>query len=210
MSQKSLTIGVVLLITLVFLLTNASLFFTNVQNTQIVMLIYSVMLLFVIVAQLATPGVQETEKIFVTGLGGLFPFFLGFFLTAMLLIALLIPGIIASFAEPLVLAGTPIGFFAGIIYAFIKAYIEEALFRDLLMSRIGIVMQAILFGVFHFAVLSVGGASVFAVLIGAFFLAALGYIWGVMKQFGGVFFSTGSHFAWNMHALGILKKIMGG
>ena len=209
---RTITVGLIILIFQLLLLTNASLFFENVEATQTIMIIYSIMLLFVVVAQLATPGREQTESIFTLGPGKFLAFFYGFILTGVIILVLAIPGILASVGEPLILQGTSIALLAGVIFAFNKAYIEEALFRDLLMNRIGNLGQAALFGIFHFAVLSAGGASIGAVLIGAFFLAFLGYIWGYMKNYGGILFITGSHFAWNLKSLGInlLQKFLGG
>ena len=70
-------------------------------------------------------------------------------------------------------------------------------------ARLGGLVQAVVFGLFHFTVLSVGGASFTAVAFGAFFLALLGYVWWVMSETIGFQAAVGSHFIWNAHAYGV-------
>lgn len=102
----------------------------------------------------------------------------------------------------------------GILHGFIKAYIEEAIFRGMLMQRIGIVMSNIAFGLFHVGViimtLASGGLAVTlaGVLVPVITLTALGFVWSFMAQRFGFMSAVGSHLAYNLKAFGVLGEII--
>lgn len=127
-------------------------------------------------------------------------FFIGFIIT--FFVVSLVPktltaGTLASFER--------VGISFGFLWAFVKAAWEEVIFRGILAQRItstGLlatlaVGSNILFGFFHYGILGVG-------LGGAVFLSILGMVWTLMANRLNLMASIGSHFAWNMAALGVL------
>lgn len=102
----------------------------------------------------------------------------------------------------------------GILHGFIKAYIEEAIFRGMLMKRIGIMLSNISFGFFHVGVIiltltSMGLAVTFtAVAVPVLTLTALGFIWSFMAQRFGFMSAVGSHLAYNLKAFGVLGTVI--
>ena len=109
----------------------------------------------------------------------------------------------------------------GFLHAFVKAYIEEGVFRGILMrTPLGFWGQAGVFGLFHFAMLSMtAGVLVSAgtlaaasvpifVISNALLLTLLGAVWGLVYLRYGLMASTGSHFAWNTVAYGIITASM--
>ena len=106
---------------------------------------------------------------------------------------------------------TALGF--GALHAFVKAYIEESVFRDALpKAGLGDVISNVLFGMFHLAVLTtVGGLTYLQALLPITVLIILGLVWAGVRNIYGIMGSTGSHFAWNLFAYGALPRIfMGG
>lgn len=101
----------------------------------------------------------------------------------------------------------------GFFYAFVKAFIEEDIFRWVLARKLNPVASSILFGLFHFSVLFVLGTPFVVALVGMTFLAILGHGWYILSQFygkgspSGLMASTGSHFGYNLIALGALGAI---
>jgi hypothetical protein len=97
----------------------------------------------------------------------------------------------------------------GFMHAFVKSYIEEEVFRSRLSVMIGELGQAIAFGAFHFFILlMVFGFS--PMLIAAMgWLAGLGLLWGFVENKFGIEGSTGSHFAYNLAAFGMVPVIFG-
>lgn len=98
----------------------------------------------------------------------------------------------------------------GLLYAFVKAFIEEAIFRQILpegtsfVPGIGKFWSSILFGLFHVAVLSASGLGIVSLIFALVWLSLLGYIWAIAKPFIGILGTTGSHFAYNLKALGVI------
>ncbi len=78
-------------------------------------------------------------------------------------------------------------------------------FRYILPLGVGIgdVASAILFGVFHLAVL---GAN----FIGMATLIIMGMVWAFTRTRFGLMGAVGSHVAWNMMALGLMPLLFGG
>lgn len=207
---RGVTFGVMIVILELILLTNTSLFFPieEVANVQRVMMIYIIMQLMAMML-LFTIKRTQSDIFSLTTYQGLFQFFLGFLVTGVIVLVAVPASIAASF-EPLALV--KISLLGTILYTFIRAFVEEFLFRDTLEEIIGRYPQAALFGMFHFAVLSIGGAAFLSVLVGAFFLFVLGIIWSYMKDIKifGILGSTGSHFSYNLHAFGIWSLLFGG
>lgn len=201
-SKLGFSIGFIVLLMQLFLVTNTSLFFTNAEQIQLILLVYLVMEALIIASldlTLPTLGVSPLELMY---------FGIGFIITAFL-VYVTVPAAIASTFEIATLAGGLV-LIGGILYVFVKAFVEEIIFRGILEKHVGRFMQAILFGIFHFAILSAGGASWQAVLIGAFFLGFLGLAWSYTKDFMGLMGAVGSHTAWNLHAVGLLAAILAG
>jgi hypothetical protein len=114
-------------------------------------------------------------------------------------------------AIPAAVGATALGF--GALHAFVKAYIEEDVFRNALPIHAGLgdIISNILFGVFHFAVLvNVRGLGMIQAIFPIVILVILGLIWSRVRNGFGIMGSTGSHFAWNLFAFGVLGKIFTG
>src|SRR3990167_8817089 len=192
-----------------FLLTNASLFFPveQVGSAVTVLTIYSILLLFGMIFYLT--GQAKTD-IFRLNTGfALLQFGLGFLVSAVIFVVAM-PATIAASFDPL--SGiAAVSFWGALIYIFNKAFIEEFVFRDILEDKVGRYGQAGLFGLFHVAILSAGGAAFLSVVGGAIFLSLLGLLWSFMKDstFFGIIGATGSHTAWNAVATGLLKGVFG-
>lgn len=136
-------------------------------------------------------------------------------------IAALITGILfyllssVQFMSSLLVASTlesSIEFIAvfGFMHAFVKAYVEEEVFRGRLSLIFGEAGQAILFGAFHFFILLmlIGWSPMLLLALG--WLTFLGFVWGKLENRGGLAASTGSHFGYNLVAMGMAAFIFGG
>ena len=97
----------------------------------------------------------------------------------------------------------------GVIYALVKAYIEEDVFRNRISVVAGEKGQSVLFGLFHFFVLVTLFGFTATLIIPIALLMILGLIWGIMQNRFGTLGSTGSHFAYNAGILGILPRMLG-
>jgi len=131
-------------------------------------------------------------------------FSIGFVITAIVMFAIGSITVITGEIE----GGLTLVLGFGLLHSFVKAFNEEVIFRGVLPKLIGGTMVAdvvssIVFGVFHVAVT---GASWYAII----FLSILGFIWSQMRRYIGVMGTTGSHFAYNLSALGVLPKLLGG
>lgn len=83
---------------------------------------------------------------------------------------------------------------------FIKAFIEETVWADILKKRAGPWVSVVTFGLFHLAVTySVGGINYGAIAV----LMVLRYVWDMVYDRYGVMGSTGSHFAYNAMVMGM-------
>lgn len=103
------------------------------------------------------------------------------------------------------------------LHGFVKAYIEEAVFRYAIPTLIGLkgklevygaVISSVLFGAFHISVAMMSGtAPAWWTII---YLSALGMVfYAIYKRFG-ISGSTGFHFAYNLGVLGLLPMFIGG
>ena len=123
---KGITIGVIILILELLLLTNAALLFpiAQVSSVQTILLIYAVIHLFAMVLLLTVK--LKTEIFNLDSLHGLFQFGLGFLITGVFLVVT-IPAQIAASFDPLSGIVT-VSFIGSLVYIFIKAFIEEFFF----------------------------------------------------------------------------------
>jgi len=119
-------------------------------------------------------------------------FALMFILTSLVLIPLqFMQGLSAEVAVT-----TALGF--GLFHAFVKAFIEETIWADILKKRIGRYGSAITFGLFHLAVTYTAlGINFIAIGI----LMILRFIWDYVHDKYGIAGSTGSHFCYNLFAI---------
>jgi membrane protease YdiL (CAAX protease family) len=197
------TVGILILLVQLFMFVNLSYFYgPYAEAVRPVFLAYFILLAILspfvirVLLQIAQP--QELGN-----------FAIGFILTAV--VVFVVPTIIAGAVsvETLKLA---VGF--GFLHAFIKAFDEEIIFRGVLPKLLakghvflglnwGDVIASVLFGVFH---LAVSGASIPAML----FLMVLGLVWCLVRNKLSLMGSAGSHFAYNLMALGVLPKLIGG
>ncbi len=98
----------------------------------------------------------------------------------------------------------------GLMHAFIKAYIEEKVFRERLAPRIGGVASSILFGVFHFFVLVGFFGFTLPLFIAMAWFGFLGFIWFIIwKRTNDTMASTGSHLGYNTVVMGMASAILG-
>ena len=202
-SRKGLSLGIVVLLIWLFLYTQAEFVFGIEKAVQArnEMLFYFI--LFIIPFTIYNLGLTGKQE----GLKSFLPFIIGFVPT--LVIALIFKAFLiqASVQYYTLLLGT------GLLYAFIKAYIEELVFRFALPSQIGgklgDIASSILFGLFHFSVIIMAGISVpwFAIA----WLMIMGYIWSIIRRIfqsqgigAGLNAATGSHFAYNIVVLGLI------
>ena len=193
-----LTIGAVLVILMAFLYSQADLVYgIYADQVRFVLSVYFFMFLLVM------SGFGARMPLLSADLSQLSGFAIGFVLTAIpMLVIVKLPvfgGVIQAQVTPDMLV-TAAGF--GLLHGFVKAFIEEAVFRDILQSRLGMVISNVLFGLFHFAVL---GANI----MGMIFLTVLGFGWSLMKERFGLMGSVGSHFAYNLGVMGILPGLVG-
>ncbi len=202
-TKAGITVGVSILILELFLLINASAIFPNGQAVTNVLMVYLILQCTVLAAfAKGLPTLSATPDMLILSLVG----FLG---TAFLVT--IIPSAITGAFDIVSISSsvltTSLLLFA-VAYCFVKAFIEEVIFRGILMDQVGLLPQALMFGSFHFAMLSAGGASFLAVIVGAIVLTSLGIVWGKMTQAGGILLSTGSHVAWNLAAIGVLGVLL--
>ena len=168
----------------------------------------TVLLIYILLLVMSRTEMPKKEHQSKTIFQSIPAFLIMFFITLFVMIG------IQPFAGELIAASTleaGLGFVAvfGFMHAFVKSYIEEEVFRSRLSVMIGELGQAIAFGAFHFFILvMVFGFS--PMLIAAMaWLAVLGLLWGKIENRFGVEGSTGSHFAYNLAAFGMIPVIFG-
>jgi len=150
----------------------------------------------------------------------LFHFIAMFAATALIMVVIPkgITGTLASFE----LVRIALGF--ALLWGFVKAYIEEIVFRWVLpkVAGLGDIVSNILFGAFHASVLFANATIMVKsgtmtsvqvipyVLLGASILGILGYAWSKVRdtQFG-LMGAVGSHTGYNLAVLGVLPILFG-
>lgn len=202
--KGALTIGVVIVLTWLFLYTQADLIFGQYAGpTKDIMLLYFLIFMIpAVIAQKGLPGAKE-------GLKSIFPFAAMIVLT----LAIAIPMQVFVTAASLEWLTLALGF--GLLYSFVKAYIEEVTFRYYLPKYFlggglrGDIISSVIFGIFHLQVAILAGiqAPGFAI-IGLMFM---GFMWSLVRRLfqsqgdgAGIMAATGSHFAYNLVALGLI------
>lgn len=202
---QNLNVGIIVLIIQLFMFISADLFFLDyAQQVREILIIYFILYLMVWVTLGGRPvGIDRKETFY--------SFLLGFFLTsAVLLIVFLPQAHTAALTEVMPQASIASAMGFGLLHAFIKAYIEEDVFRVALPRYFGDIISNILFGIFHLSVLmTIAGLSLLQAILPVCLLVVLGFIWAyIFRNNFGKMAAVGSHFAWNLFAYGILSVII--
>jgi membrane protease YdiL (CAAX protease family) len=198
--RKALSLGIVVLLIWLFLYTQADLIYGPYAAEQKeAMVLY--FLLFLIPAAMYMKGLPGKDE----GLKSLLPFVMTMIVTIVIAIPLRWLVMMASLEYVTLF----IGF--GLLYAFVKAYIEEVVFRYYLPQVVGLgdIISSVLFGLFHLSVAYLTGiAAPMTAILG---LMVMGYIWSMVRRMfqsqgigAGLAASTGSHFGYNLIALGLI------
>jgi len=189
MPLPKITLGLIVLFVMLFLYINADIVYgIYAEQVKTVMVAYF-LLLAVVLASFGVGLPSMSLSIY-----EIKNFALMFILTSLVLVPLqFLQGLSAEVAIT-----TALGF--GLFHAFVKAFIEETIWADILKKRIGIHGSAITFGLFHLAVTYTAlGVNFIAIGI----LVILRYIWDFVHDRYGVMGSTGSHFAYNAFVMGM-------
>ncbi len=218
---KKISAGVVLFIAQVFVWISADLFFGAFAETaRQIILIYFILWLMVRVSTGTRPAAMEVKH------GGFQNFIALFLVTAVFfLVLMMVAPAFGTSAEIAIASISVAGFGYGMLHGFIKAYIEEDLFRDAIpKAGLGTIISNILFALFHLSILvmftipswvaegilpSLGAANWQYAISPVIMLFILGLIWSQVRKNYGVLGSTGSHFAYNLFALGTLGMLVG-
>lgn len=226
--KQAASAGVIVLLSILFMWISADFIYgAYADMVRQTMIIYFFTFLLVYTAVNGKPKSMDGES--------LWNFILGFIATSVILLGLsfVIAPLLsaANIAEPVVIASisiTGLGF--GVLHGFVKAYIEESVFRWALpkLANLGDIISNILFGVFHTAVLvtvtipalvvdgtlaDLGAANWTYAIMPVIMLVVLGFVWSYIRGTNGgglgwgIMGATGSHMAYNLFALGILPLI---
>lgn len=191
-----IAVGIVIIILQLFVYVNADYIYGPYAGmVKNVLLVY-----FVLMAMFSPVVIQILQRM---GPADIASFSVAFIITAAVMLVVPVASITGEVEKGLTLA---LGF--GFLHGFIKAFDEEIIFRGALPQLMGgsiyaDVISSIIFGVFH---LAVSGANIFVMLL----LMGLGMVWALVRSRFGLMGSTGSHFAYNLAALKVLPKIIGG
>ena len=213
--SKAVPLIVIIILVHIFLIFNADLAFGVFAETA-----RNILLTYLLVVAAITAIFDVKPFSIQVGAIGLQYFVIGFVMTALLL--LLVSPLFTSQAAGSIstlVAAVSLGF----MYAFVIAYDEEIIFRDLLPKKLHIpdLIAQPLFGLFHAAALSAVLAQKIAsgaiqaamfwplLLLGFAVLTALGFMWAFMRDRITIYGSTGSHFAYNAYAQGVLGMLIG-
>jgi hypothetical protein len=207
---RKLSSGLLVFIAMIFVWISADWVFGGQATVaRTIMLIYFLMFLVVRTALNTKPSAMNVREV------GLFNFVLVFAGSALILIIAqgLLPfmGSISGVME-IAVASVSIGALGfGILHGFIKAYIEEDVFRDALPNAgLGDLVSNVLFGLFHLSIFfTVYGFTLIQAGAGAVTLFILGIAWSQIRNNFGILGSTASHLAWNMFAMGTLGILIG-
>jgi hypothetical protein len=174
----------------------------------------NVFLTYFILLALLSPYVLKT--LLEVGPNDIPSFSIGFILTVIPLV--LLPLGIKLFTGQIE-TGLQLALGFGLLHSLVKAFDEEIIFRGALPKIIGIgtpamIVTSVLFGIFHFGVLMLqvqqGLLTLTNAVYGMILLMGLGFVWALVAKKFGLLASTGSHFAYNLSAMGVLNKILGG
>jgi hypothetical protein len=167
-----------------------------------VMQIYMMMLLFAAVKFTKTEHKAEMAA-------QALPSFMFLFISSILIMSIVGPMIQGVLVASTLEASIQLAFAYGLMHAFVKAYVEEEVFRGRLVVLLGEVGQAVAFGLFHFFVLFMILGWSPMLFASMFWLMGLGYLWGKVEDRWGLAGSTGSHFGYNLVVMGIAPFIFG-
>ena len=210
---NELSLGVVIIMIIMFVLVSADWLYLEYANAvRQEMFIY--LFLFIIplaVWKIGLPSLKQR----VTSIGW---FAVGALVTVMVFQVLMQQNImtyamLASFETLSSTAGS-ILVTSGVILVGIKAYVEESVFRNFLphfmlaANRYKYIIANLFFGLFHISINMLrvaAGVITFAelpLIIGM--LVMLGFVWTYAYKTGGIMLATGSHFGFNLVALGLV------
>jgi len=196
--RGKIAFGIIIILIQLWLYINADYVYGAYSSTvRNVMLAYFILLAILspfVIKILLGIGIQDVPN-----------FSIGFVITALIMFAI---GGAVTLLTGEVEKGLTLALGFGLLHSLVKAFNEEVIFRGVLPSIFGKslysdILSSVLFGVFHVAVTN-------ASLAGIVFLIGLGFIWSQVRNHLGLMGSTGSHFAYNLAALGVLPKILGG
>jgi len=221
--NKSVTMGIAVMIGQMFLLINADFVFGShapaVKETLIMYLLFLAVILAYTNRKLPTFEEQRKRKGQPDISHGM-AFIIGFIVTALVMFFFVMGSPYGAWLASLEGVTLIVGF--AFLHGFTKAYIEEMVFRDVLPIglKLGDFISNILFAAFHFAALtrratlaiSIGEMSAVGfwpfVIYGSITLFVLGMIWAyVLRDRVGIMGAVGSHFAYNLAVLGALTAL---
>lgn len=200
--KLNVTVGIIIVILQLFLFVNADWIFgiyaTTVKNTLLVYLMLEALILSTL--DVALPTIELSIDKFAW-----FAIFFSLTSIVLILIPTHIMGTLASFEAVKIAIGY------GILYGFVKAFIEEVIFRRILPKVVGLgdLISNILFGLFHISMLTMYGFTGVQLVLAFALLTMLGLIWAKVRDIGGIMGSTGSHLAYNLAVLGSLPAVLG-
>ncbi len=213
--QVRCSTGLIIFLLIMFMYIGADLFYgVYVEQVRSIITIYLIFYLFSYMYTQKKPSTIEVAE--QKSYEGWTSFIIGFLGTAIALFAII--GISPWLLQMFTNIEIPIGAFSiaalgfGALHGFIKAYIEEEIFRNQLpRAGFGDIWSAIIFGAFHLGVLfAIRGLTLSVIWFPVLVLIFLGLGWAIMRNYIGIMGSTGSHFAWNMFAMGILFSVISG
>jgi len=195
-------VGIFILLAQLFLFINAEAIYGPYAG-----IVKDVMLAYFMLLGILSPFVIQV--LLRIGLQDIPAFSLLFIATSVIMLILpTIKGVTGEVEKGITLA---LGF--GLLHGIVKAFNEEVIFRGVLPKLMGDrgkginyiagIASSLAFGIFHLAVTGVNWLAMI-------FLSCLGFIWYLIYKRYGIMGSTGSHFAYNLAALGVLPQLLGG
>ena len=201
--SKLVSIGIIVAVIQVFLLINADFIYGEFVNQVRFVLTLYFFLYLIMVSPLG-----KKLPTFTQGPQAIQNFIIGFIITAAVMTVIPLFLVKASSLEFVTLS---LGF--GLLHGFVKAYIEEIVFRYALPIAFGFgdIISSILFASFHISVIVLSGAAGlgFDMVFRFILLFALGMIWSFTRNRLGILASVGSHFSYNLFVLGAIPSFFG-
>ena len=192
--KGGLSIGVIVLLTQLFLWLNAGSIYGEFAGEAARQLqVYILMLTSVVVVTGVKPRILQAD------IGEIYNFLAAFIGTAVFLLTINLFANV-GFGALQASAGVPIM----LLQAFAVAYTEEIVFRGILPEVMGTdLFPNLLFGPFHWY--TYGGDWTMMI-----FASLLGFGFAIVRMFLGLMGSTGAHTAWNLNAMGVLEDLVRG
>jgi len=205
-----LPLAIYVLFGLMALLLGASAIYGEFAQAQVnVLIIYAVMYIGAIVSVGAASKSGKVKAAGKTAARAGMPIFLLAAVLSALIATMAYPFLKGAILASTLEAGMGMALAGGLLTAAVKAYIEEEVFRGQFLPLIGNLGQALLFGFFHVFILSSVLGWTLTLLGALAFLSILGYGWGWIKIHYGIGASAGSHFGYNLVAMGVSAFIFG-